>query len=238
MVKLFPILGVCLSLISLILLAIAIATNKWVVLDQTDSKLNPRQTNSKLGTVETRIGITSSTSEIQYSFSNFGLWIGCVKEHKGAVTCSYIGTSCSSDICWIRKTTVSTTKTCQETRVEPIRSCGIYQFIRGMTAIGLILMVFGVAIQLVSIFTMNRRLAMLAGLVLFPAGIIVMTSFAVFHSQIWVKSGLENIAHIGYSFKLLTASWPLSLISALISCCAASMGLRHKEVSDYSASNY
>jgi len=119
-----------------------------------------------------------------------------------------------------------------------IKNCAAYQVVRAFTVLGILVMIFGVAIQLVSLATVNRSLAMLAGLTIFMSGILVMIAFAVFYNEELSKSGLRNIGHIGYSFNLVTASWPITLIAGLISCCAASMGLRHKEVSDYSASNY
>lgn len=238
MVKVFPIIGALLSVASLILVAIGSATNKWVVMDHTNKDLNPAVVNSKLGTQDKAAGVTSSTTDITYSVSHYGLWIGCHKEHKGAVSCSYIGASCYSDVCWIRKTSQSRTKTCLDSRVGPVPNCTAYQVVRAFLLIGIIILVLGVATQLVSLVTVNRSLAMLAGLVIFVAGLFVMIAFAVFYSEEVSRSGLKNHGHIGYSLNLVIASWPLTLLSGLISCFAASMGLRHKEISDYSASNY
>lgn len=238
MVKVYPVIGACLSIASLVLLGIGASTNKWVVFDRNDQQRNPKVTNDKLGTVEQRIGITSGTAEIVYSVYNFGLWIGCHKENKAAVTCAYIRTKCHSNVCWVRKTTVSSTKTCQDERIKPVVNCTSFQVVRAFAVLGMIILVFGVSTQLVSLITVNRSLAMLAGLVIFISGLFVMTAFAVFYGENWVKAELADIGHLGYSFKLVVASWPLSLLAGLISCCAASMGLRHKEVSDYSASTY
>ncbi len=63
-----------------------------------------------------------------------------------------------------------------------------------------------------------------------------MTSFAVLYSEEVARNGVKNIAWIGWSFWLLIASWPLALLAGLISCFMASVGLKYKEVSDYSAS--
>lgn len=238
MVKVFPIIGALLSVTALVLLAVGAATNKWVVMDNTNKDLNPTVVNSKLGTLDKAAGVTSSTTDITYSVSHFGLWIGCHKEHKGAVSCSYIGSSCFSNVCWIRKTSQSRTKTCLDSRVRTVPNCTAYQVVRAFLLIGVLIMVFGVSTQLVSLVTVNRSLAMLAGLVIFVAGLFVMTAFAIFYSEEVARSGLRNYGHVGYSLNLVIASWPLTLLSGLISCFAASMGLRHKEVSDYSASNY
>ncbi|CDF36209.1 unnamed protein product [Chondrus crispus] len=238
MVKLFPVVGTLLSIVSLVLLAVGAATNKWVVMDKTNTELNPTTVNSKLGIQDKQVGVTSSTSDITYSVSHYGLWIGCHVEHKGAVSCSYIGSRCFSNVCWIRKTSRSRTKTCLDTRVSSVPNCTAYQVIRAFVTLGALAMICGVATQLVSLLTVNRSLAMLAGLIIFLAGLFVMVAFAIFYSEEVAKSGLRGVGHIGYSLKLITAAWPLMLLCGLLSCFAASMGLRHKEISDYSASNY
>lgn len=236
--KLFPVFGAAVSVTSLILLAVGAATNKWVVMDRSSKELNPAVVNAKLGTVEQKIGITSSTTDISYSVSHYGLWIGCHKERKGAVSCAYIGSSCYSNVCWIRKTSRSSTKTCLDSRVAVVVNCTAYQVVRAFVLIGILVLMFGVSMQLVSLVTVNRSLAMLGGLVIFMSGLFTMSAFAIFYSEEIARSGVRSIGHLGYSLKLVIASWPLTLLAGLISCCAASMGLRHKEVSDYSASNY
>lgn len=104
--------------------------------------------------------------------------------------------------------------------------------------LGVLVMVFGIATQLVSLFTVNRTLAMLGGVVLFGGGVLVMIAFAVFYSELVAKSGVLDYGRVGYSLKLVLAAWPIAMVGALVSCFAASLGIRHKEVSDYSASNY
>lgn len=236
MVKLVPVIGALLSTLSLVLLAVGSATNKWVVLDHASARLNPPVTNSK--PAEEQITVLTSKSDITYNVANFGLWIGCHKEHKGAVSCSYIGLQCYSNVCWIRKTDLTSTKTCLDSRLKCIVNCTAYQVVRAFIVVGIVVLVLGVVTQLVSLTTLNRSLAMLAGLAIFVAGLFVMIGFAVFYNEQFSESGLNHIGHIGFSFNLVTASWPIALVAGFISCCSASMGLRHKEVSDYSASNY
>lgn len=238
MVKIYPIIGAVLSLASLILLAIGTSTNKWVILTESRSDLNPLVVNSKLGSLETRLGVTKSTFKITYSATHFGLWIGCHKEHKSAVSCAYIGSKCFSNVCWVRQALHSRRKTCLDSRFVPVSNCVAFQFVRAFIVMGMILLLFGVCTQCVSLITVKRSLAMLAGLVVFAAGLCVMIGFAIFYSEGWLKSGLAAIGHRGYSFTLIIISWPLALVGGITSCFAASMGLRHKEVSDYSASNY
>ncbi|PXF45414.1 hypothetical protein BWQ96_04829 [Gracilariopsis chorda] len=238
MVKLYPIVGAFLSLVSLVLLAVGVATNSWIVLDQIDGRLNPRMINTKLSAAELRVGLPNDLTKITYSVSTVGLWIGCHKEHKGAVTCAYVGFRCFSDVCWIRKTTASTSRTCLEQSIQSIVNCTAYQAVRGLLILALLALVIGLSIQVVSLVSINRSLAMLAGVILFVAGLLTMTAFAVFYSENWAKTSLSSIGHLGYSFKLVIASWPICLFAAVLSCVAASMGLRHKDVSDYSASNY
>lgn len=236
--KLFPIVGALISVCALVLLAIGAATNKWVVLSQGNNTFNPTVVNSKLAVQDKNLGVTSSTAEISYMASHYGLWIGCHKELKGAVSCAYIGASCFSDVCWIRKTAKSSTRTCLERRVAAVRNCVAYQVVRAFVVVGVFLAMIGTATQLVSLVTADRTLAMLAGVALFVGGIAVMTGFAVFYVEEVGKSRLLEFGRIGYSLILVIVGWPLALVAGMISCLAASMGLRHKEISDYSASNY
>lgn len=242
MVKIYPVVGALFSLSALILLSIGASTNRWVSVHQTDKSLNPTIINSKLGQRETpKLGVTLGTAQISYTVWQFGLWVSCYKEHKGAVSCSYVGggfTKCSSNVCWIRITSVSRTTTCKDDPVYPIKKCGLFQFVRIVIVLGLVLLLFGCCAQVVSLITVKRSLAMLAGIVVFISALLIVVGFAVFYTEIWIKSGLANISTRGYSLFLVIISFPLALVGGVISCFAASMGLRHKEVSDYSASNY
>lgn len=238
MVKLYPIVGAVLSLTALIILSVGASTNRWIVVDHTEDDLNPIVVNSELGEPEARLGMTSYTSKISYSVSHFGLWISCHREHKGAVSCSFIRSSCKSNVCWIRVTSVSRTMTCLDKRVKTISGCALFQVVRLFIVVGGLLLILGVCTQVVSLILVKRSLAMLAGLVLFAATICVIIGFAIFYSELFLKNGLSDIAHRGYSLTLIIITFPMTLVGALISCFAASMGLRHKEVSDYSASNY
>lgn len=236
--KLFPIIGVIISIVSLILLAVGLGTNRWIVLHHGNIAENPTVLNTKLQVQDKKAGITSSTAEISYVVSHFGLWIGCHKEIRGAVSCSYIGASCFSNVCWIRKTDKSRTETCLDGRVQSVKNCIAYQATRVIVLLGALVLVFGIAMQVVSLVTINRALAMLAGVIIFGGGLLVMIAFAVFWSEILVKGELSKWGEAGYSLKLIISAWPLCMLAGVISCFAASMGLRHKDVSDYSASNY
>lgn len=239
MVKVYPIVGAVISLVALVILAIGASTNKWVILQQTRDDINPILVNSKLGSPQSRnIGITSSTSDISYSVSHFGLWFGCHREHRGALSCSFIGAKCYSNVCWVRQTTIDRAITCLNRRVAPVRNCVAYQFIRLFIVIATVLLLLGVCAQFVSVIAIKRSLAMLAGLVVFVSGLFVLVAFGIFYSEEYLKGSLPTIGHIGWSFILVIVSGPVALIGGIISCVAASMGLRHKDVSDYSASNY
>lgn len=237
-VKPYPVIGACLSLISLILLAVGVATNSWLVLDKVDSQLNPRLTNSNLSDTERKAGLTYDITKVIYSVARIGLWIGCHTELKGAVSCAYIGFRCTSEVCWVRKSGELSSTTCMTEAVRPVVNCAAYQAVRGLLVLGLLMLVIGVATQVVSLVTLNRTLAMLAGMIIFMSAVFVMTAFAVFFNENWAGSKLYSIGQLGYSFKVIIASWPIALFAGVSSCFAASMGLRHKEVSDYSASNY
>lgn len=236
--KLFPIVGAFVSVCALILLAIGAATNRWVVLTQGNNALNPTVVNSKLAVQDKKAGVTYSNAEISYMVFHYGLWVGCHKERKGAVSCAYIGVRCYSNVCWIRKTAKSSTRTCLERKMAAVRNCIAYQVVRAFVVAGMLAVMIGIATQLVSLVTVNRTLAMLAGVTLFFGGLLVMIGFAVFYVEEVGKSGLLEFGRVGYSLILVIVGWPMVLVAGLISCFAASMGLRHKEISDYSASNY
>lgn len=236
--KLFPVVGAFVSVSALILLAIGVATNRWVVLSQGNNAFNPTVVNSKLAAQDKKAGITSSTAEISYMVSHYGLWVGCHKERKGAVSCAYIGASCYSNVCWIRKTAKSSTRTCLRREMAAVRNCVAYQVVRAFVVTGMLVVMIGIATQLVSLVTVNRALAMMAGVTLFFGGLLVMIGFAVFYVEEVGKSGLLEFGRVGYSLILVIVGWPMVLVAGLVSCFAASMGLRHKEVSDFSASNY
>lgn len=231
--------GAFISLTALIILAVGASTNKWVILQQTSPGLNPTLVNSNLKpTQQTRLGFTSSTTEISYVIAHYGLWFSCHREHRGALSCAFVGAKCHSNVCWVRQTTVSRTPTCLQRRVASIRNCVAFQFVRLFVVIATVLMLLGVCAQFVSVIAVKRSLAMLAGIIVFASGLFVLIAFGIFYSEEWLKPSLKNIAKIGWSFHLVIAAGPIALLGGVISCFAASMGLRHKEVSDYSASNY
>lgn len=239
MAKVYPVVGAVISLVALIVLAIGASTNKWIVLDQTQEDMNPIVVNSKLGTPQSRrIGVTSSTADISYSVAHFGLWFGCHKEHRGALSCSFIRAKCFSNVCWVRQTTVDRTITCMDERVAPVRNCIAYQFVRLFVVIATVLLLLGVCTQFVSVIAIKRSLAMLAGFIVFASGLFVLMAFGIFFSEEWIQGRLTSIGRIGWSFILFIVSGPLAMLGGITSCIAARQGLRHKEYSEYSASNY
>ncbi len=166
MVKILPIIGALVSLTSLILFAVGIATNHWVTFNKANPKLNPVLVNSKLevGAGIIQRGVTDSTRHIEYAVAYYGLWIACFREHKGAISCGFIGTGCSAHICWTRKTQTESTRTCQHSQIFSLTSCFAFQLVRLLFLVAALLMIVGVATQLVSIINSNRTLAMLAGM--------------------------------------------------------------------------
>lgn len=240
MARFLPLAGAFTSVVALILFSVGLSTNNWVSFDKSDPKLNPTIVNSKLdiGGGLLRQDITDSTRHIEYALANYGLWIGCYREHKGAVSCAFVRASCRADTCWIRRTPTSRTKTCQDSPVVPITSCTAYNAVRVLLGIATLVVIVGVSAQLVSVVTLSRTLAMLAGIIVFTGGLLMMTGFAVFYSEEMARNGVRSIAHIGWSLILVVVSWPATLLAGILSCCAASTGMKRKEVSDYSGSNY
>lgn len=238
MAKALPYLGGAVSIVSLVLFAVAIATNHWVVLHGTNKNLNPPLVNSQLesGVNALQVGVTDSTRHIEYVAAYYGLWIACFREHKGALSCGFLGTGCSAGVCWTRKTEDDSQRTCQQSQVFALTGCFAFQVARLLFLVAALLMIVGVATQIVSIANTNRTLAMLSGIIIFLAGLISMTGFAVMYSEELAKNDVRTIGKIGWSFWLMIASWPLALLAGLISCFMASVGLKYKEVSDYSAS--
>lgn len=248
MVKVYPFVGAVITLVALILLAVGASTNRWVTIKQVDPHLNPTVVNSDLNTrPASRLGVTFGNFHISYVMSQFGLWVGCHKEHKSAVSCAFINSRCLSNVCWIRVTADSRSTTCLRERTAPLVNCTAFQVVRVFTVIGLALLLFGACAQWVSLLSVRRSLAMLAGIVVFLSAVVLVVAVSVFDIHVWqagVEDGvggyisLKSIGTRGYSFILVAITIPLCIVGAIVSCIAASMGLQHKEVSDYSASNY
>lgn len=73
MSKLFSVLAAFLSFVSLVLVAVSIATNYWVKLSpdtQPQSPLNPLANDT----------FSDPTLLVQYNLDYFGLWVGCHRE--------------------------------------------------------------------------------------------------------------------------------------------------------------
>jgi hypothetical protein len=236
--RVIPIIGGVVSFTALILVAVGMATDHWVNF-QRATILNPTIINPG----RELAGLTPGKSTaVSYNVRNYGLWVGCYLEKSLSQTsCSYIGSKCYTDVCWTRISTASSSvraQTCLDTRMVPLVNCTAYQFVRAFICMGIIIMIIGTSTQYVSMLTMNRTLAAVAGVVLFVAGIFVMIGFSIFYGQEFAKNGISSISSIGYSLVLVIIAWPIMLLSGIISCCSASMGLQDNEKSNYSTSNF
>lgn len=237
-----PACGGLLSLIALILLAVGMATDHWIDFEVgKSSTLNPTIVNDELvAQIEARSGRAARaidfTTTIEYNVRHYGLWIGCYMERSAQVnSCSYIGSKCYTDVCWVRKSANDRTETCKDTRMTPLTNCGAYQFTRAFICIAILLMILGTSTQIVSLMTYNRTLAAVAGVVVVISSVVAMIGFSIFYSEEFAKNGISSAARIGYSLILIAFAWPMMLVSGIMSCCAASMGVRQQYKSDYSS---
>lgn len=212
-----------LSFASLVLLAIAMATNYWVRFDDTDTDviqaLNPITTNSEFD------GLI-----LRYRLEYFGLWIGCHNEiEKRKISCGYIGASCYSNVCWIRNGR-DDDRACEDARVKPVTSCASYQATRAMVIIGTLFLIAGSAITVVCVFVGASNLISTGALATFLGGLFVMIGFAVFYDNIFRP--IDDIASIGWSFILLIVSWPLAVLAAILAFLSPMLGSKEEEEYD------
>lgn len=236
--RLIPLLGGILSCVSLIVLAVGMATDHW--LDFYDStSLNPNILNDALKQRVRSGTISDFTTEIVYNVKHYGIWVGCYEERSNATrSCAFVRFRCQTNVCWIRQSLGTRQETCKDTRMKPVTNCTAFQFVRAFICVGIFFLVIGAASQLVSLLTNNRTLAAVAGVIIFFSGLVAMAGFAIFYIEEFVKNGVRHIAKIGYSLLLVIIAWPLTLVAGVLSCCAASIGIQKHEKSDYSSSNF
>lgn len=233
--RFIPLCGGILSFVALLLLAVGTATDHWINLTGTKG-INGPIVNTEL--VDSNALALDVTTRITYHTKHYGLWIGCYLEQANQVkSCAYVNTQCKTYVCWIREEK-NRVGTCMQNRVMPLTNCTAYQFVRAFVVIGVILMVLGTSTQLVSLMTFNRTLAAIAGLVVFLAGFCVMIGFSIFYNEEYATNGAREIGGVGYSLILIAFAWPAMMLSGVLSCCSASIGIRTRMKSDYSASNF
>lgn len=216
-------LGALIALVSLILVAISLATNHWVDLDDRPlnaraSPMNPVRVNNKLPGLSVR-----------YDLDHFGLWIGCHKEKTfgGKKSCAYIGNKCYSDVCWIRN---KRDKTCMDNRVKPVSNCAAFQATRVMAILGTLALIFGTALLVVSICVMSTALASTGALLTGIGSFLLMIAFAVFHKEIYKDGSLDDIGKLGWSFVLLIIGWPLAFLASLLGCASSAAARKDRDV--------
>lgn len=143
------------------------------------------------------------------------------------ISCGYIGSSCNSDICWVRD---KTEKKCEDNRVTPIINCAAYQATRAMTIIGTIFLIAGSSILVVAICIASRVLPSSGAICTFIGGLFLMIGFSIFYSEIF--SPLSDIVDVSWSLILLIVAWPLAIIAGLMGMTAMFAGSKGAERAD------
>jgi hypothetical protein len=204
-----------LALLALVFTAVAMATNYWFVFNSRaptspPAALNPLTYNAQLP------GVT-----VVYDLDHFGLWVGCFKErtYGGKSSCAYVGSKCYSNVCWIRNMNKAD-MTCLDSRVTPIRLCGAYQVARAFTVIGVLVLIFGVALLIVSNCLASKPLSATGGLITGIAAFILMIAFAVFLNNVIKGAPIDALGKIGWSFALFIIAWPLCFVSCIMGMLA------------------
>lgn len=200
------------SFVSLVLIAIAMATNSWVRFDfprpASSEEVNPSVTNTELAGLR-----------LTYDLDYFGLWVGCHREMAfNKVSCGFISSSCTSSICWTRNTR---DQTCKRERVWALSNCVAFRVVRAFTIIGTICLILGAAILLVSMCVTSRDLVWWGTVFTGLAALGLLIAFAVFYHHVFVRSGLKAVSSTGYSFIMLVVAWPLAAIAMLLGSLAA-----------------
>lgn len=223
MVNILSALSALLSFISLVLIAISLATSYWArITSRTNTSLNPILENTEL-----------TNPIIRYDVEHLGLWVVCYKERTlDETSCGYVGSSCNADICWIRTSSNSNDdkKTCKKNRVSVIDNCAAYQAVRAMAIIGTIFLIIGSSLLVVSSCFSSKALIRSGAILTFLATLFLMIAFAVWTAEIYRQPGLNDIGKIGWSFILFIVAWPLAFLASLLGCFAAA---REKRESDY-----
>lgn len=214
------------SLLSIVALALAgfgVATNHWVRLHRPDDTMNPVEVNSQM-----------TFTTIKYPARYFGLWYGCYREDGSAVSCAYITHRCTTNVCWkrmLRDTVMDTV--CQRNDVGPIAPhCAAFQVTRIFACIGLVLLVVATTCMASAFVAVNRGFAAVGGLASILGALATIIATSVFYAHQMSKSsglGVDGLASIGWSFWLLMASAPLSVLAAVGACAAASVFIGAKE---------
>lgn len=133
-----------------------------------------------------------------------------LSQNVNKTSCGYIGSSCYSNVCWIRN---GDDERCKDARVKPVSNCSAYQATRAMTIIGTIFLIAGASVLVVSVFVTSRSLSSSGSLCTFLGGLFLMIAFAVFYDNI--VRPLNDIAGIGWSFILLIIAWPFAILAGL-----------------------
>jgi hypothetical protein len=228
--------GGVISLASLLILAVGIATNHWINFHKS-TNLNPDIVNDQIQVASGSKVKSDLTTNITYTVRHYGLWVGCYMERVNrTMSCAYIGSHCYTNVCWIRRAGLQKQQTCKDTRMKPLTKCAGFQFVRVLLCLAVLFMLIGTSAQLVCVVTLNRSLAAMSGIIVFVSGFLVMVGFSVFYSEEFSKNHIHTIASIGYSLILVAIAWPLMFLSGIISCCFA--GADNDEKDDYSSSNF
>lgn len=148
------------------------------------------------------------------------------------ISCGYIGSSCYSNICWVRN---EDDKKCKDSLVTPISDCAAYQATRAMTIIGTLFLIAGSSILVVSVCIASKALPTSGAICTFLGGLFLMIAFAVFYQEIF--RDLREIAGIGWSYILLIVAWPLAVVAGLIGMTALFGGSKDAEEADYEESD-
>lgn len=197
-----------LSFVSLVLIAIAMATNFWVRFDEVrkETPLNPIEENTQFS------GLT-----VRYDLDYFGLWVGChlAKTNENKRSCGYIGSSCYSNICWIRN---DVDTECKDARVVSLSNCSALQATRAMIIIGTLFLILGSSVLVVSVCITSQQLTRFGALSTIIASLFLMIAFAVFYEENFRP--LDEIAGIAWSFILLIVGWPIAFLAGIIGLLA------------------
>lgn len=154
------------------------------------------------------------------------------------MSCAFVGGKCKVNVCWTRESAASKISTCKVSKAGTLPKCMAFQISRAFICLGIFVLTVATSIILVSFCMFSRTLAAVGGFASFLAGLLLMTSFALFYSEEFARVKMGRVASVGYSFILLAFAWVGALMAGLLSCFAASMGLRSKELSEYSRSGF
>lgn len=211
------------ALISHILIAIALATNWWLVFRPASEILRPANSTIANGTREHPLNPLRNDSglgdiEIRYRASHLGVWVACFREldFGRKTSCGLIDGKCDANICWVRN---GTQRTCARNHVAALSGkCLAFQFVRAFAVIGTFCSVIGTVFLFVALCALPWYFESAGASCTVTAALFLLVTFAIFLGSVVRAGKVSPVAFPGWSYALCIAAWVIALIAGVAGC--------------------